>query len=47
MTDLPDPVRARCDCGDTWVFLGYPTRPCGRCRQRVVIVREVDGELED
>ena len=31
------PVRARCACGTTWVFLGWPRRPCGRCREHVVI----------
>lgn len=37
---LPEPVRAECACGPTWVFLGYRMLPCGKCRQRVTILTE-------
>ena len=41
---IGQPVRAYCSCGDTWVFLGWPMRPCGRCREYVTIVFDKDSE---
>lgn len=40
---LPEPVRVWCACGPTYVFLGWPTRPCGKCGQRVTL-REPEAE---
>ncbi len=34
---LGAPVKARCDCGETWVFVGWPMRPCGKCKQSVTL----------
>jgi hypothetical protein len=31
------PVKAHCACGETWVFVGWPMRPCGGCRQGVTL----------
>ena len=41
---LPDPVQVWCGCGPTWVFPGYPMRPCGRFGLRVTFRNEREDD---
>jgi hypothetical protein len=41
------PVKAHCACGETWVFVGWPMRPCGRCKERVALDSQSLAEWQE